>query len=415
MELKKKLEREVENILGFIQNWENISKSRNSNHLGLFSGLTGLIVVLLDIYTKQQSLVEKQKIKEYFLHSLDIIENNETLLASYCDGLSGYGFFLLKLKQSNVFLDETDAEILIQIDDILVQIDEILEEQIEVFFEQDNHDLLHGVIGLGIYFLEKDKLDLVNKIVGFLIERSSIKDDQVFWKKYDKYKTYTTVIDMGNAHGNSSILYFLSKILVKIPTDERIKNLIKGNITFYLKNKQALNDSICTYFPTLINATDFENNTHKPENSRLAWCYGDLGTLYTLLIVTIQINENVIYNDIVAMLKNLAQRRLETESFVIDSGFCHGTSGIAVIFDKIYNHTGKNIFLETSKYWIEETLKYKNKELNSIPSIGYSFQITDTNEQNFSLLEGLTGLLYCYLNFLFQDMPLTDETLLLKF
>ena len=68
------------------------------------------------------------------------------------------------------------------------------------------------------------------------------------------------------------------------------------------------------------------------------------------MTVSIQINEKEMYNDIVGMLENVAKRRLEIETFVIDMGFCHGTSGIAIIFDKIYNHTGKNVFLETSKY-----------------------------------------------------------------
>lgn len=335
-------------------------------------------------------------------------------MSTYCDGLAGYGFFLLKLKQSNVF--SGDAEVLIQIDDILEQIDEVLEEQVVIFFEQDSYDILHGAVGLGLYFLERDKLDLVNQLVDKLIETSYIKDDgQVFWKKYDKYRLHTTVIDMGNAHGNSSILYFLSKILTKSPTDERITNLVKGNINFYLKNTQVLNQEVCSYFPTLINASDFDNNTHKPTNSRLAWCYGDLGALYTLLIVAIQIDEMEVYHDVVDKLEKVADRRVETESFEIDSGFCHGSSGMAVIFNNIYKHTGKEIFLEASRYWTEETLKQKFKEPNSIISVGYSFPIKDTDEHNFSLLEGFTGVLFCYLNFLFEDVPFTEETLFLKF
>jgi hypothetical protein len=417
MRLKQIVHKEVLEIIDFITNWDNISTSRNANHLGLLSGLTSIIVVLLDVYKNNPTLVDRQKIKEYFLYTFDIIDNNERLMSSYCDGLAGYGFILMKFKQHDVFYNDNDIdiEILNQIDEIIIQIDEILEDQIDVFVLQDNHDILHGLIGLGIYFLDTDKLDLVNRIIDFLVERSSSKEYQVFWRKYDKYKSYTTVIDMGNAHGNTSILYFLSKTLLKIPDDKRIMNLIKGNITFYLKNVQTLNDTIFTYLPTLINATEFEKNSHKPENSRLAWCYGDLGALYTLLIVTIQINEKEMYEDIVAMLENVAKRRLETESFVIDSGFCHGTSGIAIIFDKIYNHTRKNIFLETSKYWIGETLKHKFEKLDSIASIGYSFPISDTNEQNFSLLEGLAGVLFSYSNFLLKEMPLTEESVFLKF
>jgi hypothetical protein len=85
------------------------------------------------------------------------------------------------------------------------------------------------------------------------------------------------------------------------------------------------------------------------------------------------------------------------------------------LFNKIYNCTGNNIFLETTNYWIKETLKHKYKESNSIPSIGYSFSIIDSKEQNFSLLEGLTGVLFCYSKFILQEMPLTEEAVFLKF
>jgi hypothetical protein len=398
-----------------LKNYKNISKSRNTNHLGLFSGLTGLIIVLLDCHSKKPMIVEKKVIKEFILYTFAIIENNETIMTSYCDGIAGYGFFLNKLKKNNFFLEDSDKEIFNQIDDLLNQIDEILEEQIDVFFLQDNYDILHGAVGLGIYFLERDKLDFVFKILDFLVEKSTTIEEEVFWKKYDKYMSFTTVIDMGNAHGNSSILYFLTKILKKTPENKRIKKLIYGNINFYLKNKQLIGNNIFTHYPTLINANDFINKTHMPENSRLAWCYGDLGALYTLLIVTNQICENQMYNDVVSMLEKVANRRLETESFEIDAGFCHGSSGIAIIFDKIYEHTGMNVFLETSKYWIRETLKHKLKESNSKLSARYDFPIVDTNEQNISLLEGLTGILFCYSKFTLQEMPITEEALFLKF
>lgn len=48
MDLKRSIEQEVIDVLEFIQNWENISEVRNAKHFGLLSGLTSIIVVLLD-------------------------------------------------------------------------------------------------------------------------------------------------------------------------------------------------------------------------------------------------------------------------------------------------------------------------------------------------------------------------------
>lgn len=416
MKLDRIVKNEVIEILDFIQDWDNISKSRNSNHLGLLSGLTGILLVLLDCYNSSPRLIGKQKIREYLNRTFDIIEKSESLMCTYCDGLAGYGCFLIKLKQSEIFRSgkKEDLELLIQIDELLNEADEILENQIDVFMSYDERDILHGLIGLGIYFLERGNYKLVDKIIDYLKENSFREGDQVFWKKYDKHKTLKTVIDMGTAHGNSSVLYFLSKVLSRNPTNEKVKKLIKENLNFHLKNVQTLNETIYSYFPTIIDANDFENKTYVAKNSRLGWCYGDLGVFNTILNAAIVTDEIEIINDVVNKLENVAKRRLEIETSVSDAGFCHGTSGNSIIFKNIYNLTGKNIFLDASEYWIEETLKFKLKEINQAFKIGYSFPIVDSDEQNFSLLEGLCGVLFCYFSYIAKNQTLTEETLFLK-
>ncbi|MCD0472674.1 lanthionine synthetase C family protein [Flavobacterium sp. JAS] len=417
MKLKQIIKNEIIEILDFVQDWDNISKSRNSNHLGLLSGLTGILLVLLDCYIIDPRLIGKHKIREYLNRTFDIIENSETLMTSYCDGLAGYGCFLIKLKKSEFFTSDKkeDFEVLIQIDELLSETDEILENQIDVFMSYDERDILHGLIGLGIYFLERDNYNLVDKIVDYLKENSFTIEDQIFWKKYEKYKIFTTVIDMGTAHGNASVLYFLSKVFSKNPTSQKVEKLIKGNLNFYLQNTQRLDEIIYSYFPSMIRAEDFENKTYTAINTRLAWCYGDLGVFNTILIIAVLIDDKEIIKDVVNKLENVAKRKLETQTGVSDAGFCHGASGNSIIFKNIYNLTGKNIFLNASKYWIEETLKYKFKDINQIPKIGYSFPIVDTEEQNFSLLEGLSGVLFSYLSYITKNQTLTEETLFLKF
>lgn len=362
-------------------------------------------------------LVSKDKIIDYLLKTFDIIDKNSIIMSTYCDGIAGYGFFLMKLNQSNTLEQDNDDdnEIRTQIDEILTQTDEVLEEQIGIFISHDNCDMLHGLVGLGIYFLERNNFEQVNRIITYLKETSFRKGNQVYWKKYDKYRNYTTVIDMGTAHGNASIMFFLSKAISKQATDQNVTELIKGNIHFYLQNEQIFDEDINTFFPTFIKAEDFDQNILKKENSRLAWCYGDLGALYTMLITAVQVDDAELYTIIVSKLRHVAKRKFETEGFTIDAGFCHGTSGISMIFENIYDITGEKEFSEAAHYWIEETLKHKYSSEIRIEKIGYSFLIKDTeNEQNFSLLEGLTGVLCSYKHFLFKN-SLTQESLLLKF
>lgn len=415
MDLKGIVSKEVNEILELLQDWDSISQQPNVNHIALVSGLPSIILVLIDCHLKSPDMVKKEKIIQYIMHSFDVLENTDKILPSYCSGFAGYGFFLLKLKKTSFFLTYFNKEIIDHVNEILEQIDEILEEQIDVDFFDENYDILHGVVGIGLYFLERNKINLVNKIIDDLEKTSFKNENQVFWKKYQKYKLHTSVIDMGNAHGNASIIYFLSKVISKTTLNEKNRETIHHAINFHLKNAQTLDDKILTYFPHQIVASEFEKGIHKPQNSRLAWCYGDLGTLYTLLLASDQINEPTLYDQVLTKLRDVAKRINETEYFEIDAGFCHGSSGIAIIFKNIYSLTNEKNFLDASEYWIKETLKFKFKDIHNESVAGYNLPIKDFNEQSITLLEGLSGILFCYSKFLFDEMPLTEETLFLKF
>jgi len=415
MHSKKVVEQEYSKLLFFFQDWDKIKNNDNVNHIALLAGLPSIIVLLIDCYENSPQLISESKIKELVKHSINILKSENELLASYCSGLAGFGFYLLKLKESNLFLEKDEDNFSGEIEGILVEIDEILEEQIKIYLLEDNYDILHGLVGLGLYFLERDNLTLTNVIVEELDKIKIVKNNQISWTKYDKYKNYSTVYDMGNAHGNASILYFLSKITARNKPDIKVNELIKGLIIFYLENAQKIEGNINSYYPSHIKADKFNLGTHEPENSRLAWCYGDLGVLHTLLVSSLLINENEIYNNVVEKLENVVKRRSLVDYVDFDAGFCHGTSGIAIIFNNIYTLTGKSIFLEASEFWVNQTLKRKDNETNSIAVLGYNFPINNDTEQQLTLLEGLSGVLFCYSKYLYKEMPLTEETLFMKY
>lgn len=412
MNLRPILENELDSILLYLKDWEKMSYGQNVQHISLLSGLPGIILVLIDLLKNGSDKISIEKIREYIFSTFTILENSNNFYTTYCAGLSGYGYFLLKVKDSNIFIAGTDDETLMQIEEILEEIDEVLVDQIDIDFADENFDILHGVIGIGLYFLERDKKVLAYKIVDKLDEISNKTENYVFWKKYEKYRLFTTVIDMGNAHGNSSIIYFLSKIFSKNPEDVRLKELIQKSINFYLQNSQKLDENVLSYFPNHINASDFDNNLHKPENSRLAWCYGDLGVLHTLLLSASLIKDMISYNNIMLKLEKVAQRRFETEPIPADFGFCHGSSGIAAIFNNIYHMTGNDIFLSTSEYWLANTVERKEDHPETV--VGYSFLNEKSYVSDLSLLEGLSGILFSYSKYLYGKMPISEETLFLK-
>ena len=100
------------------------------------------------------------------------------------------------------------------------------------------------------------------------------------------------------------------------------------------------------------------NKTDVLPDSRFAWCHGDLGIIYTLFEVSLELKDIELYNTCLELSKGLINRKTIEETKVIDSCVCHGSSGNAVIFYLLHNLTNEKSFIDIRNYWIEETLKY---------------------------------------------------------
>lgn len=99
----------------------------------------------------------------------------------------------------------------------------------------------------------------------------------------------------------------------------------------------------------------------------------------------------------------------------MDAGFCHGTSGVGLLFKNIYDITGEEEILPTIDYWYKLTLNTKDKNsFNGFNILGYSFPIFDNTLQNITLLEGLAGVAASNLKYLSKNISLTEEALFLK-
>lgn len=125
---------------------------------------------------------------------------------------------------------------------------------------------------------------------------------------------------------------------------------------------------------------------------------------------SLKIGNSEYFNEIVTMLKHVAKREYKNEVFFTDAAFCHGTSGISILFRNIYEATKIDLFLEVSNYWLEQTLENKIKD-----DISYGLAIKDSDEINISILEGLAGLMVCYNKYLGKDTSISEELLMIKY
>jgi lantibiotic modifying enzyme len=98
-----------------------------------------------------------------------------------------------------------------------------------------------------------------------------------------------------------------------------------------------------------------------------------------------------------------------------DACFCHGTSGIAHIFNRFYLETKVPDFNSARQYWINETIK--KADFENTECVFKTWESSDMRFQNdFGLLNGITGVGLTLLGFLsdnIEDLS-WDKSLLLS-
>jgi lantibiotic modifying enzyme len=242
-------------------------------------------------------------------------------------------------------------------DEILEALDPFLHKAMIFEIEKGNYDFLHGAVGIGTYFLSRlAKKESTASIKELIDQMDKIKHDfpelggAVAWRSLLDHEKGTEGFNLSLSHGLASIIVFFAKLTGKGIYSEKVSPLLDGAVRYMLAQK--------------LDTTKFQSNfpswigvEYPIAHSRLAWCYGDLG-IGTALWQAAQSTGNKEWEDVaVKTLLHSTNRKDLQENNVIDAGLCHGASGIAHIYNRMYQYTGIETFKESAQYWLEHTLK----------------------------------------------------------
>lgn len=334
----------------------------------------------------------------------NISAQNTTIVSSYCSGFAGLGFALHMLEE-NGFIEGSA--------DMLDDIDLLISYQLNKEIQEDNYDFLHGVVGIGFYFLKHYKyrpevsLAQIKKILAYLYD-SAIYDDcgRVKWTMIDTYDENKVKTNISLSHGMSSILIFLIRVLEINLIEDNTKLVALANSTLdFLIAQQIDRNEYGSYFPNWA----LENTP--VTRSRLAWCYGDLG----IGIALWRSGKVLKRQDAIDLAKKVyiysATRKDVQSTTVCDAGLCHGAAGVAQMFFRMSKEMQLPELYQTYQYWKEVTLKmaYHQDGIG-----GYKIYKPIENEwcAHSMVLEGTSGI---GLFLLSEVNPDWDEILLLNF
>ncbi|MBK1897535.1 lanthionine synthetase LanC family protein [Chryseobacterium paridis] len=317
----------------------------------LFKGRLGVVNYLSSFYEATGDERYIAKISELLESVLLNIENktdnnllkNSTLLS----GAAGLGFILKDFIKKEL-LDEDDFAEQLRI------VDEIIFENTLKFISQEYYDYLSGPIGNLQYFLNSSGDHDVSLILKHL-ERSS-KNGKEFYTQSENI--FVQGYNFGLKHGHLGIvktyLDYLNKYGENQYIVETIDRLLQNIINVLDFNYTIDKIHIFKYY----NIYEENDNIIKRQNNRLSWCNSDLTFSYYLLKAG-KLLKNQNYISLAEKIALETVKRTTFETTGIESHhFCHGSSGLAFLYDSLYKIDNRSEYNEASQYWIKRTREY---------------------------------------------------------
>jgi hypothetical protein len=232
-----------------------------------------------------------------------------------------------------------------------------------------NYDLIGGLVGFGIYALERWPRGRSPEILDVVVERIVAQAEPG-----DRGSTWTTPPELlplhqrrvapngyhnlGVAHGVPGLLAFLARAVRTSPAPKAERALEDG-VRWLLDAQLPLTTGLryASWIP-IGKAGTPQGDPDKP----LGWCYGDLGVAAALLVAGRSAGREDWSQEGVAIARRCADVGLPATG-VREHGLCHGSAGIGLLFARLANATDDPLLAAASRQWFERTLESRDPDV----------------------------------------------------
>jgi hypothetical protein len=209
--------------------------------------------------------------------------------------------------------------------------------------------------------------------------------------------------NLGLAHGVPGVIAFLGQVCAAGVAVGKARPLLDGAVR-WLREQDSLDS-----FPFWI----VPGGTG--EKARLAWCYGDPGVAAALLGAARHVEESAWESAALAIARRAAERP-HAEAGVRDAALCHGSAGLAHLFNRMYQATGEPRLAEAARSWLEQTLAMRRpgRGVGGYEAWRPDEAVGQTWSADPGLLNGATGIALALLAVTTSLEPLWDRMLLVS-
>lgn len=328
---------------------------------------------------------------------------NMRIFHSYSYGLAGIAYTYWHLNHYKLM--DTDQSAFEGTEELLI-------DSIRNDFSRNITDNLHGPLGIVHYLNKKAGNASADKLILQIIDLYDAKS-----KKDEQGIRITNSIlrdaqpeeyNLSWSHGLSGNLKLFSDSWAAGLRHPILLDIIDKGIKYiaHAERKETPISPANSHYPTSVIERDDIGDEEKLSQykARLAWCYGDLNIAFLYLHLSKVFERPDYYEKGVSIAKNTLHRRTIKEAQVLDVFLCHGTSGLAYLYLKLYRLTNEKIFLEQADHWYDITIDRIENDFDNI--------LTETPN---SLLEGFPGLALVLMARLSEEEMGWDDIFFLTF
>lgn len=344
---------------------------------------------------------------EQFLEQAVQTLTEEPLGPSFYVGFTGVAWAITHLREQ--LLEAAD-------EDPNEEVDQALQEYLSRW--EGDYDLVNGLVGVGVYALERlprpAAKDILESVVTRLAGTAECGPEGVTWftgperitpQQRESYPD--GYYNLGIAHGVPGVIAFLGEVCAAGIALDRAAPLLDGAVVWLLHRK--LPDSAEGLF------SNWTASGAQQNEFRIAWCYGGAGVAAALLHAGRCVGRPDWEREALDIARRVASRA-RAKSDMVDTGLCHGTAGLGHIFNRIFQATGDEFFKDAARFWFRRTLDLKRpgQGIGGYTALFLDERGEPIEEPWPGLLVGATGIALALLAAVNTVSPAWDQMLLLS-
>jgi lantibiotic biosynthesis protein len=319
---------------------------------------------------------------------------------------------LLQLTDDSEPQSDTDS----QDDDPLAEVDELLVKALARPDWTEHYDLISGLVGICLYLIERMPSRIAAEGLTLVLEQFEKTalhvQSGVTWRTPPEHVAprfrathLTGHYDLGVAHGVPGIISALTQMMRLGIEPLRTSKLLTGAVR-WLVSEERPSSCISRYGSYIVEG-------EASEDSRLGWCYGDLGIAAVLLDAGISLESPKLQRTALDLMDRCICWPDEHSS-VHDAPLCHGALGIAHIFNRTYHRFPDSKYKSAAIKWYERGLELRSPNSRVAGFFAWRPDLTPSIRPDESFLSGAIGCALALLASVTPQEPNWDRLMLLS-